>query len=136
MPKGSRVTDLLEHFDSKLIVGHPDDHWSLDTYRDESGYHVISVGGGRKDRGHRVSYELFVGAIPRGFVVDHLCVTEWCCNPAHLEAVTHGDNIRRSYSICDHGHDLINPANYYQRSNGGRICKPCNDRRNAARGKA
>lgn len=52
---------------------------------------------------HRVSYELFVGKIPAGYDVDHLCYTEdkisnrLCCNPDHLEAVTHQENIQRHY---------------------------------------
>lgn len=44
---------------------------------------------------HRVSYEVFVGPIPDGLEIDHLCVTPKCVNPAHLEPVTRAENIRR-----------------------------------------
>ena len=41
---------------------------------------------------HRVAYELAIGPIPPGLVIDHLlsrgCVLHHCVNPAHLEAVT------------------------------------------------
>lgn len=92
MPKA--VTDVLAHFYSKLIVGHEGGHWSL-SVRTLKGYHVICVGKGRKKYDHVLSYELHVGEVPEGLEVDHLCRVKWCCNPDHLEAVTHRENIRR-----------------------------------------
>ena len=44
---------------------------------------------------HRVSYEHFVGPIPDGYQIDHLCRVPACCCPWHLEAVTQQENIRR-----------------------------------------
>lgn len=59
-------------------------------------------GGERTQRGsrsavaaHRFSYELIVGPIPDGLVVDHLCHVELCVNPAHLEPVTAFVNAQR-----------------------------------------
>ena len=37
---------------------------------------------------HRISYELFVGDIPYGLTIDHLCQNTRCINPKHLEPVT------------------------------------------------
>ena len=51
---------------------------------------------GRSGYSHRIVYELFKGRIPKGFVIDHRCEVKLCCNPDHLEAVTHSVNhIRR-----------------------------------------
>ena len=36
------------------------------------------------------------GPIPEGLELDHLCKNGKCVNPAHLEPVTHAENIRRS----------------------------------------
>lgn len=45
---------------------------------------------------HRVSYEAFIGEIPPGLHIDHLCSNKLCVNPDHLEPVTQTENNRRS----------------------------------------
>lgn len=41
---------------------------------------------------HRVAYELFVGPIPPGLHIDHLCRNRGCVRPTHLEPVTQAEN--------------------------------------------
>jgi hypothetical protein len=64
-----------------------------------NGYGVTVRGdrSGRTILAHRLAYELFVGPIPDGLHVDHLCNVRPCVNPAHLEAVTQAENNRRAY---------------------------------------
>jgi hypothetical protein len=50
---------------------------------------------GRHGLAHRVAYEAACGPIPDGLVIDHLCRNRACCNPAHMEPVTPGENVRR-----------------------------------------
>lgn len=52
---------------------------------------------GRHGSAHRLAYRLFVGEIPAGLEIDHLCRNRACIKPAHLEAVTHLENMRRGW---------------------------------------
>ena len=52
--------------------------------------------GGRRFLAHRLAYQDAHGPVPPWLELDHLCRNRWCRNPAHLEAVTHIVNSRRS----------------------------------------
>lgn len=45
-------------------------------------------------RAHRWSYEHFVGPIPEGMFIDHMCHNPSCVNPAHLRIATPSQNTR------------------------------------------
>lgn len=90
---------------------------------------VGRVGSQKYKRAHRVSYEHFVGTIPDGLELDHLCHNTLCINPAHLEPVTHTENMRRrkdsGLPYCRHGHKWTPETTYYRPDNGRRECKLC-----------
>jgi hypothetical protein len=44
---------------------------------------------------HIVMYVCYFGYIPPKKQVDHKCNIRNCCNPDHLEAVTHKENMKR-----------------------------------------
>lgn len=85
-------------------------------------------------RAHRLTYEWFVGPIPDGLQIDHLCKNKGCANPAHLEVVTQRENMLRGSQIqrarewaarithCPHGHSY---AEYGFDDNGHRKCRQC-----------
>lgn len=75
---------------------------------------------------HRLMYEALVDSIPEGLEIDHLCEVRNCCNPSHLEPVTHAENMRRiarRRTACNGGHPYSD-GNYIMRR-GRRECLPC-----------
>lgn len=44
---------------------------------------------------HKVMFCCAYGYIPGKLQVDHICENRLCCNPGHLELVTHIENQRR-----------------------------------------
>jgi hypothetical protein len=96
---------------------------------------TVPAGYGRFGPGyaHRWSYEHHVGPIAPGLEIDHLCRNRSCVNPAHLEAVTHRENMRRSdtpmganarATHCKSGHPLTGDNLRVER-NGCRRCVEC-----------
>lgn len=97
------------------------------------GYGQLTVKG-KNHTIHRLMYEWFVGPVPEGLELDHLCRVRHCAAPGHLEAVTGRVNGLRGQGAaalnvrkirCDNGHefDLLNT---YWRPNGSRGCRQCN----------
>lgn len=76
----------------------PDECWPWTGARQASGYGRLRRGplGDRHSLiAHRVAYELTHGdGSAEGLLVLHACDRPWCCNPAHLMAGTHVDNMR------------------------------------------
>jgi len=70
------------------------DCWVWVAYRDPNGYGSFYRDGG-PTYAHRVAWELLVGSIPEGLVIDHLCKNPPCVNPDHLEPVPQRVNVLR-----------------------------------------
>lgn len=89
--------------------------------------------GERVDYTHRLAYQVFVGPIPIGLQIDHLCRNRCCCNPDHLEAVTQAVNSQRgdcgahygSRTHCGFGHEYTPENTYVHPHAGERVCKEC-----------
>ena len=58
------------------------------------GYGRMSLNG-QTVAVHLVVYSHFYGYIPGKKQIDHLCNNRLCCNPQHLEMVTHKTNQKR-----------------------------------------
>lgn len=105
---------------------------------DRFGYGRTSIncGHSRFKFAHRVAYELLVGPIPNNLPLDHKCRVHCCVNPAHLEPVTHKENVRRgivselvskrrrAMTHCKRGHPFSG-ENLAVNSNGSRRCLAC-----------
>lgn len=87
---------------------------------------------------HRFTYQWLIGGLQAGIdqEVDHLCRNRKCCNPIHLEAVSHKENTIRGISFvainankthCVNGHQLDESNTFWQVENkrSRRRCRSC-----------
>lgn len=84
----------VERFWKNVERGDDDDCWLWHGSM-SNGYGTVHVGGTNRVA-HAVLYEWYVGPIPYGKELDHLCRNRNCVNPKHLEPVTRSQNVRRA----------------------------------------
>lgn len=97
-----------------------------------SGYGNAHVDG-RFVSAHRFAYECANGPVEDDCEVMHTCHMRLCCNPQHLMAGSHAENMRQAKergsmsklgSYCSRGHKMT-AANTLLRPNGARRCRAC-----------
>lgn len=127
----------MEKFLAKVEKGVPNECWPwLGTTN--NGYGQVTMPG-RQISAHRLAYAAWIGPIPEGFEVHHICENKSCVNPAHLDSLPHKDHTRRHLTNpltqnflkthCKRGHELTG-YNVYPTKSGGRTCRECNNMRN------
>jgi hypothetical protein len=84
--------------------------WIYHGALNEHGYGIVfRARGVSQAYVHRITYEYFVGEIPAGLQLDHLCRVRRCANPYHLEPVTgrvnSGRGARALRTHCKYGHE-------------------------------
>ena len=138
------ITGLPANMRSKIALTPPPrpdlaDHcwtWQNATSKQGSGCFAIDS---KSRLAHRVAYEKLVGPVPDDLQIDHLCRNRKCCNPAHLEPVTHLENARRGERAqrthCARGHELSGQnliASTPKGRHPRRECRACRLRRDSA----
>src|SRR6266446_1306149 len=76
----------------KIIIDEETGCWICHGTDNGCGYQLIYIEGTMQSA-HRVMYCCIVGAIPDNKEVHHTCRKRACVYPAHLEAVTHQENV-------------------------------------------
>lgn len=130
------VEAARKRFDDKYIPEPNSGCWLWVGAMNSGGYGSFSMNG-KSIKPHRFAYERYVGPIPAGLDLDHLCRVRCCVNPAHLEPVARQENALRGARLgtygkanrakthCARGHPFV-PENLKRvRGRNGRMCRVC-----------
>lgn len=131
---GNKQTPVIVRFWAKVEITLG--CWIWHGERDKAGYGKLRRGAPtfRKEMAHRLAYELFVGLIPEGLTLDHLCRNTSCVNPDHLEPVTIRENTLRGTNPiaqnarkthCVRGHRFSPENTAYVLDGTERRCREC-----------
>ena len=86
----------LAYIKSQCVIDGETGCWLWQRARDTHGYGLIGIDG-KTPRVHRVAWELKNGPIPEGEEILHKCPViprnKNCCNPDHLKAGPHSENM-------------------------------------------
>lgn len=126
-----RGPSALERFEASYEVT-ANGCWQWTGSLVQKGYGALRDAG-VNCRAHRWSYEHFVGPIPDGLTLDHLCRNRGCVNPEHLEPVTSLENTRRGLPFwnrprlthCRSGLHEMTPENTIERIWNGKAQRRC-----------
>lgn len=123
---------------AKRILISDEGCWEWEGVRMENGYGKVGHRG-KCWLAHRLSYTAFVGPIPEGLTIDHLCRNRACVRPGHMEPVTQrvntlrgiaptAENARKTH--CPRGHELAG-SNLLPTllARGQRSCRLCHNAR-------
>lgn len=141
LKEGRRCQDPLARFLAYSIRAEGCWQWTAGAYGKKdrtAGYGRLKVNGIYVPV-HRWAYEHYVGPIPEGMVIDHLCRNTRCVNPKHMEPVTSKENTRRgtapsaqnmAKTHCKHGHEFEpeNTRYYSKKYPNRRKCIICDKR--------
>ena len=146
-----KYKEVEERLLSKVVVNPITMCWNWNGRRDHNNYGRINAFG-QKWPTHRLSYFLYYGFISPDLVVNHMCDNKPCCNPNHLELVTHqenidyitkignGRNITKTYNrtnlYCKKGHPRFGDNLKVKKKGGGKTYRECRTCWNEAKNKA
>lgn len=126
MPR--KLIPLIDRLMCRVVLD--DNGCWLWTDATREGYGVL--GRGARVEGinyaHRETYAYFIGPIPDGLHIDHLCRVRACCNPYHLEPVSQAENNLRAAranrrTACRRGHTYTPESSYSNAKQ--RVCRTC-----------
>lgn len=119
----------------EALVIKTESHWFFGNPFKQDEYKRFYVSKGKSEYSHRYAWKLWVGPIPKGFEIDHVCKVKSCVRPhsEHTEAVTRLVNWDRATSPprinklkthCNNGHEYTKENTIIDKS-GWRRCRKC-----------
>lgn len=132
--RNKKTRDQRTRFFEKVSV-HLHGCWLWKGSRSTAGYGTFNLGrrGDGYTYAHIYVYEMLFGPVPKGQELDHLCRVPACCNPWHLEPVSHRLNLIRGsdprmhahlHDTCVQGHPRTT-ENCYTYKGKKYICRVC-----------
>ena len=112
----------IERFNNKYQVV-PNGCWQWLGVIGRDNYGHLTVNG-KEVAAHRFAYEQFVGMIPPGLQVAHLCKNRSCVNPDHLDLIESLGAFNANKTHCPDGHPY-DSENTYITPSGKRMCRAC-----------
>lgn len=132
----SRAT-ITDRLVTHSVVDDETGCWNWEGPSTEAGYGRVIVNGVYEPT-HRVSYALYIYAVPDSLHLDHICENKKCINPDHVEPVTSARNrnlsakfnlrptgVYRRKDYCKHGHPWSAANTYVSPKSGARSCITC-----------
>ncbi len=111
------VPEVCPDFWDRVQIRATDECWPWTGNVTQNGYGRRSFDGVQW-YAHRMAYTLVKGPIPAGLTVDHLCRHKLCCNPAHLEAVSAEENVRRAAGPRISRDEILDAVRAWARAHG------------------
>lgn len=136
----------------RRVQPNDDGCWEWVGRKNSDGYGRYAIGRGPRGQhttfhegAHRITWRMVNGDFPEGTEASHLCGNRWCCNPDHVVAESHKDNLyrganrvlevaaeNREKTYCPQGHPY-SAQNTYVSKRGTRHCRECQRLRQAKR---
>lgn len=117
----------------KVLIDPNTECWLWQGHVGPDGYARSVFLNKKQESVHRVSYLTFVGEIPGGMAIDHICRNRKCCNPKHLQVLSVKENTllgigptarNRKKTHCPRGH-AFDESNTYIDTRNARKCRAC-----------
>lgn len=138
----------IERFLALIKINPETGCWDWQGSKGSKGYGQFILEGRRDRKRVRIApykfiWEYFNGPMAEGLEPDHTCNNRSCCNPEHVEPVTHAENLRRAVerrrlegrtinypqkprpTHCPKGHEYT-PENGIVTKKGTVYCRICN----------
>ena len=121
-----------DRFFRHVVVNLETGCWNWASSKTLHGYGTFNDKNYKTTLAHRWSFLHFVGDIPNGREIDHLCRNRACVNWKHMELITHRENLLRGNSIstqhakqthCINGHEFTVENTILRKA--GRDCRIC-----------
>lgn len=83
----------LRRFYAKVVVDLDSGCWLWDAAKSGKGNYGFFYDGYTTRRAHVVAYEHFIGEVPEGLVLGHICPNK-CAFPEHVRPITQSQNVQ------------------------------------------